>query len=284
MPCGQHTQLCTRTDAPSVLCAGNIESELQRRTASISAEVDRRVYEAQTEERRRIEAQYEDKMSRLRSEFDRLLDENRRLERELNDAQRTPAATPSGGTLDLSDLFPLGVELSSLKRSEWRRLFEQLVAELARRKKSHRAVDSVHDVRRSKYNDSHDDVRRRVEELWKKDYAPAYMPPPPPRRDADDFLRWGAAPKRNDADDFLSWSGAPKRSDADAFLAFGGGGGGGGGGKTADDFLRFGKGGGGGGGMSASSTNDFLKFAGGGSGGGGSLANDAGAFLSFVGK
>ena len=243
------------------------------------------MYEAQAEERRRLEAHYDSKMRDVRTELERLIEENRKLKIDLDDASRRhTTSTHYGGTMDLTDLFPMGIELSSLKRSEWRRLFEQLVAELVRRKRNgHRAVDTVHELRRSTSYDNTDEIRRRVDSLWKKDYTPPPAPPPP-RRDADDFLKWGGgAPKRNDADDFLAWGGSPQRrgSDADAFLAFGGGGGGG---TTADDFLKYGGSGGGGGGYNASSAADFLSFTGGSGGGGGGvpLQNDASAFLKFA--
>ena len=50
----------------------------------------------------------------------------------LPDRRRTAPGARQG--FDLSDLLPANLELSSLKKSDWRKLFERLIAELSRRR------------------------------------------------------------------------------------------------------------------------------------------------------
>jgi len=262
-----------------------LANEERRVAERVRLEVERRVYEEREQDRRHIEALNE-QLSRVRIEMERIVEENRRLKIELDDAFATTTTTShqhvSYGGLELSEFFPVGIELGTLKRSEWRALFQQLVTELVRRRKS-RVVEAppLRRTQRTRYSDV-DDVRTRVDRLWSS-YRPSYTPPPQPvRRDADDFLRWGggATSQRKDADDFLAWGGGapPPRKDADAFLAFAGGGGGGTKTSTADDFLAFSSGG-----ARPSSAEGLLSSLGGGGGGGTkALASDADAFLRFA--
>ena len=200
------------------------ESERRTITEKVRAEVERRLYEEQETSRRHI-SDLNEEIKRLQRELERLLEDNKSLQQDLDSASsQIPSAA---GGMDISDLFPMGlagVQLGSLSRPEWRQLFQQLVAELVRRKRT-----KVLPAPRKRTTDyRHDDVKSRVDKLWPS--RPSYTPPPmPARRDADDFLRWGGGGggKKGDADDFLSWSG----------------GGGGGGRSAADDFLNYNSGG-----------------------------------------
>ena len=146
------------------------------------------------------------------------------------------------------------------------------MAELVRRKRTAPVPTTKYEPR--KYDD-YDDVKARVDRLWKDSYRPSYTPPAP-RRDADDFLRWGGGGRKSDADDFLAFSGGRRPTDADAFLAFSGGGG-----RPYSSEMRSTDRP-----MCASSADDFLSFAGGSGGGSFSgtkpLAKDADAFLNFA--
>ena len=103
--------------------AGRFESELRSRTESI----ERRLRDQNADQTRHID-DLEERMRKARTEMDKLLEDNRKLKRDLEDAHRQPpqAVYAHGGTMDLSDFFPLGIELSTLKRNEWRSLFEKV--------------------------------------------------------------------------------------------------------------------------------------------------------------
>ena len=215
------------------------EAERRSMADRVREEVERRLRSQEEESRRHIAA-LNDEIRRLndeaRSKIETLVSENVKLQREIDDLTTNKTTTaPATGTMDISDLFPMGlagVQLGSLSRPEWRQLFQQLVAELVRRKRT--KVVEMPKRRTSSYH--HDDITSRVNSLWST--RPAYTPPPmpAPRRDADDFLRWGGGGRKGTADDFLDW-GADRgrvggRNEADDFLAFGGT-------KRVDDDLLY---------------------------------------------
>ena len=227
----------------------------------------------------------------------------------LPDRRRTAPGARQG--FDLSDLLPANLELSSLKKSDWRKLFERLIAELSRRRgmttNPGLAYGSMvpgvgmvpmpmHAVSYGTLpgvgvgnsgGSSHDEVKAEADRLWnqarRSSSRRAYTPPGgygssarsssyTPRANASGFLDWGKGT-------------APlpgTTRDADAFLKFAAGAA-----RPlpvatpsheADAFLRMGASGGCGGSSAAMRSNDadaFLNFAssgGGGGGGGGSSA------------
>ena len=274
-------------------------------------EVERRLNKVLESERLRAQAA-EAELVRLRAEVERLSDEGRRLRMELEDCRYqkpSPPAEPSGGhagckcSLDLTDILPRNLELSSLKRSDWRKLFERLVTELMKRKAQDgsralpamgKRTDPEAFLDWGRRSASTQDVRHEADRLWElassnrpRSFASSYAPPP--RRDAGDFLSWGrgtesvpalpASRSTREAADFLNFSGPrpglqppPASQDANAFLRFTGATGPsapsttGAEGRSADDFLAFSSGGSGGI-VSAPRTKN--------------LANDAAAFLEF---
>ena len=127
--------------------------ETERRSINdqVRAEVERRLYEEQESSRRHI-ATLNEEIQRLHTDarhtIEKLVSENTSLQRELDDVaapggyQTTASTAPHQGmTMDISDLFPMGlagVQLGSLTRPEWRQLFQQLLAEMVRRKRAAR--------------------------------------------------------------------------------------------------------------------------------------------------
>lgn len=267
-----------------------LRAQLTRCVDALNAERAEGERRARDESHRYASLQYE--FDQERREASRLLDENRRLKaQELAHSAPSGTSAPTSGTLELLDLLPAGLELGSLKRSEWRHIFERLVAELVRRKKSvsRTTMQPSFDFRT-------DHVLTEVDQLWddvrRNRRSSSSMPMPTPyaalqtqrRSTADDFLR--SLPPQpagsNKAEDFLAYAGgAPKpqsTQSADAFLAFGES-------KASRP-------------MTATSANDFIAFTSspggsrtgaalpsvGGGGGPGGLASDADAFLGFMGK
>ena len=188
----------------------------------VQAEVARRVEHELQQARRR----HEEEARRLKGELDRLQEENRRLRHDVS--SRPQQVVTSNASLDLVDILPAGLELSSLKRAEWRRLFERIVAELLRRKKTTTYVQPAPAPDRySRYDSYSYDVKSQVDRLWERSSyrpPPPPIPPPPPpaappavTADADEFLGWrkgGAA----DADAFLASKGGRSTDMADAFI------------------------------------------------------------------
>jgi len=261
--------------------------------------------------------------------MDRLVEENRRLRMDLDDCdnQQQPVMMPAPmcnpccnnpcqpNQSSLLELLPASLDISSMKRADFRRIFERLVSELSRRKSGcscgggcgghghghgsmvmpHGAVQTVsyepypqgHGWMPRRHRGGHrdDDIRGEVDRIWdpllrdvrRPTYglAPSYSGYPPT-----------SYPTRS-ADDFLRFSGSNATplpaagSSAEDFLRF----------SApapapaapvksndADDFLRFG-----GDRANSSRSNDadaFLRSSGGG-GRSAPLANNADAFLQF---
>lgn len=230
--------------------------------------------------------QLQDELERERSTVRRLEDENLRLKKAANGGSVTSAAKG----LELLDILPNGLELGSLKRSEWRHIFERLVAELVRRKKEGLKPDAKPGTFEFRTDNN---ISSEVNKLW--DSASRnrpYQPPPPAATMYHPPPPLNAPPRTADASEFLAAVGpAPggNFAEADQFLASVGRGPTGGG-DTAKQFLSFTEGrsgqlSGGGGGI----TNDFLTYtspkrqSSGGAAGGG-LASSADSFLEFTGK
>lgn len=174
-------------------------SEHDRREMAerMRGEVERRMYEEREAERARSESM-QSELTRLRVEVERLTEEKRRVQIEVEES-RTRKKSSSVG-LDLADILPSHLELHSLRRSDWRRLFERLVAELRRRRDEAKADERLYDSKR--YTTDYD-VRSHVDRLWDqasrdmRHRPPALPPVSYPKRDASDFLSWtGYVPPR----------------------------------------------------------------------------------------
>ena len=194
--------------------------------------------------------QLHDELERARSTVRRLEEENLKLKMAANGA----SATSASKGLELLDILPHGLELGSLKRSEWRHIFERLVAELVRRKK----VGLKPEGKAGTFEFHTDNISSQVNELW--DSAgrnrPAYQPPPPAATPyfPPPPLVLNPPARTSDAGEFLAAVGPARGNfaEADQFIAAVGAGPTGGG-NTAKQFLDFTAGGGG-------VTNDFLAY------------------------
>jgi hypothetical protein len=222
-------------------------AHLKQQTARLSQELE-------TEGRR-----WDDERRQMRDEADRGVREEaerhraeiRRLSDELGECRRRhqpPAHPPQRAECDklltLADVLPRGFQLGSLKRAEWQTLFAKLVAELVRRRNECDCEKAPPETTYS-YTSTYD-LRSEVDRLWDsvEPMSPRRVAPVSSysvRRDADDFLRWGAPsgsvqppPAAQDADAFLRFGEgrrAPQRpysasADANAFLRYSSPGGG----------------------------------------------------------
>jgi hypothetical protein len=243
------------------------------------AEVDRRMYEESFRY-----SEISSQLDRARSEVERLNEENRRLRASSGSlSQSAPGTQMGGGGLDLLDVLPGGLELGSLKRSEWRHIFERLVAELARRKRAGKETTSLS---HSSFDFKTENIRTEVDQLWDS-AARNRRPPPPPPPPPTSYYPPPPTDRRAGADEFLAWSSPskPSTTPVDQCLASMCSGTAARAPTTDTSYLSAASRP-----MSATSANDFLRVSSSASklpsvgGGGGALSSDADAFMGFMNK